>query len=299
MKDQKKNVDVKVKKEDGSEETVAIYVVRPNNNTIKNADRYRAKAWNQCITDGVLTKKELGKLMRDRGIWDDDKDEEERKIVEEIQSLERKLFLGGGDKKRKLSEGQGIAIQMRRLRIKLRELISERLGLEENTAESLSDNAKFDYFVADCTFYANGQKVYKDVEDYNQKSSDEVAFAAAGALAEMMYQVDTKFEENLPENKFLKKFNLVNDELSLVNKAGVLVDVDGRRINDRGHYINEEGKRIDKEGNLLNEDGTYIIQLEYEDDLGTTEASTPAPNVEKSEDSPKENDVKVSEEKTE
>jgi hypothetical protein len=156
---------------------------------------------------------------------------------------------------------------MRRLRIKLRELISQRLALEENTAEALSDNAKFDYLVADCTFYANGQKVYNSVEDYNQKSSDEIAFAAATALAEMLYQIDTKFEENLPENKFLKKFNLVNNDLSLVNKEGELVDIDGRKINEDGYYINVEGGRVDKDGNLLNEDGTYVIQVEYEDDL--------------------------------
>lgn len=266
MKDQKKTVEVEIVNQDGSKEKISIYVVRPSNATIKNADRYRAKTWNQCITEGVLTKKELGKMMRDRGIWDEDKDEEERSILEQIQSLEQKLYLGGGDKKRKLSEGKTIAMDMRRLRIKLRNLISERLSLEENTAEALADNAKFDYFVADCTFYADGKKVYKDVDDYNQKSSDEIAFAAAGALAEMMYQVDSKFEENLPENKFLKKFNLVNEDLSLVNKDGVTVDSEGRRINESGHYIDEQGRRVDKSGNLLEEDGTYVLQIEYEDD---------------------------------
>jgi hypothetical protein len=274
MQNQKKTVDVEITKDDGAKETVGIFVVRPTNATIKNADRYRARTWNQCITEGVLTKKELGKLMRDRGIWDEDKDQEEKAIIQELQDLERNLFLGGGDKKRKLSEGQNIAISMRRLRAKLRELIGERISLEENTAEALADNAKFDYFVADCTFYANGQKVYKDVEDYNQKSSDQIAFAAAGALAEMMYQIDTKFEEGLPENKFLKKFNLVNDELSLVNRDGVLVDANGKKINEFGYYVDDQDRRTDKDGNLLNEDGTYVIQLEYEDDLNQVEDSS-------------------------
>lgn len=267
MKDQKKTIEVELVKEDDSKEKVSIYVVRPSNITIKNADRYRAKTWNQCITDGVLTKKELSKLMYDRGIWNEDKDDQEKDIIDQIQALERKLYLGGGDKKRKLSEGQAIAIEMRKLRGKLRELISERLSLEENTAEALADNAKFDYFVADCTFYANGQKVYKDVDDYNQKSSNEIAFAAASALAEMMYQIDSKFEENLPENKFLKTFNLVNEELSLVNKEGFRVDSEGRKVNELGYYIDENGSRVDKDGNLLNEDGTYVLKVEYEDDF--------------------------------
>lgn len=275
MKDIKKNVTVKIAQEDGSIKEVNIYVSRPSNNTIKNADRYRAKTWNQCINDGILTKKELGQILEKRGVWNDEKAIQESKIATQIQELEKKLYLGLGvdGKKAKLSEGKEWALQMRLLRIQLRELISEKITLEENTAEALSDNAKFDYFVADCTFYENGQKVYKDVDDYNSKSADEIAYAAASALGEMMYQVDTKFEENLPENKWLKKFNLVNEDLSLVNTDGDLVDTKGRKINELGHYIDDQGKRIDLDGNPLESDGTYIIQLDYEDDLNNINKS--------------------------
>ena len=50
--------------------------------------------------------------------------------------------------------------------------------MEENTAESLSDNARFDCLVAECTFHENGSKVYKNIEEYNQNSSDEIAYKA-------------------------------------------------------------------------------------------------------------------------
>lgn len=264
--EKRKDLEVKIVNEIGEEETVKLYVVRPSNNTIKNADRYRAKIWNQCLMDGVLTKKELGTILEKRGIWSKDKEDEQDKIVKELYSLEKELYIGAnGKKKATLDEGKDLAIKMRRLRIKLRDLISERLELEDNTAESLADNSKFDYFVADCTYYANGEKVYKDVEDYNSKSSDEIAFAAAQALGSMIYQLDSKFEESLPENKWLKKFNLVNDELSLVDKDGHLIDINGNKITKDGFYLNEKGQRVDNEGNLLEEDGTYVIQLEYED----------------------------------
>ena len=263
----KKELEVKIR-EGETEKIVKIYVVRPTNNTIKNADRYRAKTWNQCITDGVLTKKELSKILKDRGIWNQAKEDEEGEIVKKLQQLEKSLYgIGIGDKKMKLSEGQNIAIEMRLLRNTLRELIAEKITMEENTAEALSDNAKFDYFVADCTFYENGQKVYSSVDDYNQKSSNEIAFAAAGALAEMMYQLDTKFEDSLPENKWLKKHNLVNQDGALVDRNGETTDLEGRKINKFGHYIDSEGRRIDIDGNLLDEDGNYIEQAVYEDDL--------------------------------
>ena len=269
MKDQKKTVKVEVTKEDGSKQEVTIYVIRPTNNTIKNADRYRAKTWNQCVMDNILTKKELNKIMIDRGIWNENKESEHNSIIEEIQRLEKKLFIGDETtgKKVKISEGQKIAIEMRKLRVKLRELIAEKISMEENTAEALSDNAKFDYFVADCSFYENGQKIFSSIEDYNQKSSDEIAFAAASALAEILYQIDSNFEDYLPENVWLKDFNLVNKDLSLVNKDGQLVDLEGRRINESGEYIDEQGRRVDKYGNLLNPDGTYVLQVEYENDL--------------------------------
>ena len=96
-------------------------------------------------------------------------------------------------------------------------------------------------------------------------SSDfcQFAFAAAAGLAEEMYAIDSKEEENLPENKWLKHFDLVDEELSLVDEHKNLVDTQGRKINEFGHYINEKGNRIDINGNLLDEDGNYKITAKY------------------------------------
>ena len=52
---------------------LTIYVIKPSNETISNADMYRAKIWNKCIRDGIITKKELKALMEERGIWDKSK----------------------------------------------------------------------------------------------------------------------------------------------------------------------------------------------------------------------------------
>ena len=54
-------------------------------------------------------------------------------------------------------------------------MISERLGLEGNTAESLSDNARFDYLVA--VALTENEKVYKTLEEYEERADDEIAFA--------------------------------------------------------------------------------------------------------------------------
>ncbi len=260
-KDKEKVVDVSLDDKD-----LKIVVKKPGNVLMSSAQRVGAKAWTECVREGIMTKKELEKFMNAQGIWDKDKDEKQKSITDAIFSMEKQLYVGGKNGQLRASEGKRIAIEMRRKRNELRDLISERLSLEQNTAESISDNSKFDFLVASCTFYENGQKVYNDMDDYKQRSDDALAYAAATALAGMLYSVDKDFEEKLPENKFLKMFHFVDDNLSLVNEKGETVDLEGRKIDSSGYYVNEEGKRTDKEGNLLDDLGNYIPSLTYVDD---------------------------------
>lgn len=270
MKDKEKKVDVTVTNDDGSEKIVKLVIKRPGNAIMSQAQRVGAKAWTDCVRDGIMTKKELEKFMKAQGIWDDGKDEAQKKIVQEIADLEKRLFVSGKDKGGKLraSEGKEIAVQMRLKRLELRDLVSERIALEQNTAEAISDNSRFDFLVANSAFYENGEKVYTSLEDYREKADSEVGFAAARELAGMLYSVDKDFEAKLPENKFLKMFNFVNEDLSLVNEAGETVDLEGRKIDSEGFYVNDEGKRVDKDGNVLDENGNYIPSLHYLDDDG-------------------------------
>ena len=73
-----------------SDKKIDIYVTRPNHDIIKRADRQKAKTWNQCIRDGVITKKELGVLMEERGIWSQEKTKQEENITKQILELEKK-----------------------------------------------------------------------------------------------------------------------------------------------------------------------------------------------------------------
>jgi len=266
----KNRVDRKVTVGSGDDKTeVEIYVVKPKNDVLKRAERYKSKTWNECIQDGILTKKELGVLMRERGIWDEKKDKEETAITEKILELEKQLYHGKNGKKQKVSVGRDISIEIRKKRSELRDLITEKITLEENTADNLADNARFDYLVAHCTFNKDGTPFYKDFEEYNNTSADEVAFAAAEELGKLLYNLDQKWEKNLPENKFLDKFNLINEDLNLVdpNDPERLIDTKGNRIDKEGYYIDEEGNRVDVDGHSVTEDGTYAMEVEYENDL--------------------------------
>ena len=264
-------------------EKVKVVVRKPTNKVSGEAQRIGAKVWTDCIRDGIMTKKELEVVMKSNGMWDKAKQESQDAIIAELRDLEKRLYLGKKGSKMKLSQAKDIAFEMRKKRLELRDLLAQKIELEGNTAESLSENAKFDYLVANCTFYEDGKNVYNSLEEYNSKSEDPVAFTAAATLAELMYALDKNYEEKLPENQFLIRANLVDEDLSLVDKDGNKVDSKGNRINDLGQYIDEDGNRIDVNGNPLDEEGNYIPQLTYTHENGkAVKLSCPAKKEEES-----------------
>ena len=263
-KEKQKTVEVTL---DGGKK-VKVVVRKPTNRVSGEAQRIGAKVWTDCIRDGIMTKKELEVVMKSNGMWDKSKQESQAAIIADLRELEKKLYLGKKGSKMKLSQAKDIAFEMRKKRLELRDLLASKIELEGNTAESLSENAKFDYLVANCTFYEDGKNVYNSVEEYNDKSEDPIAFSAAATLAALMYSLDKDFEEKLPENQFLIKANLVNDDLALVNKDGNRVDTEGRLINNLGQYVDGDGNRVDIDGHPLDADGNYIPQLTYTHENG-------------------------------
>ena len=265
---------------------VTIKVVKPTNRLNSRAQRIGATVWTQCIQDGVMTKQELMQLMENKGIWGKAEQNKQDEIQADIAALEKQLFINK-KKKIKLSEAKGIAMKMKEKRIELRDHIAKRLELEGNTAEALSDNAKFDFLVANCTLWENGNKVYNSLDEYQDSADDTLAFTAAATLAEMIYAIDAEFEKGLPENAFLKAAGIINEDMEYVDKDGNRVDSKGKKINDLGWYLDDDGNRVDVDGNALNEDGSFVPQVSYIDDETGEEISIEAeeePEEEQQED---------------
>lgn len=191
-----------------------------------------------------------------------------------------------------LKEAKNLAIEMKKTREEVRELISVRTSLDNHSAEGQADNAKFNYLVSSCVVYKeNNQKYFNGLEDYMNRSDDPAALLGAQKLANMIYGLDNNFEKNLPENKFLQKYKFVDDKLRLINKDGKLVDIEGRLIDENGRFINEKGEFVDKYGNRVDKDGEYVVDSQpFLDDDGK-------PIVIDNEAKPVEENNKVSDEK--
>jgi hypothetical protein len=175
-----------------------------------------------------------------------------------ILGLEDKLK-GGGIK---LSEGKEVALEMGKLRSELRMLTAEKSQFSSVTAEGIANNTQFNYFVSACTVYADsGKPVFKSVDDYMAQADDVLGSKAAANLMLLLYNLDPDFEKNLPENKFLREYKFVDDELYFLNKEGQRIDIEGRRVDDKGHYVNDKGERVDRNGKRLDDDGNYIVKF--------------------------------------
>ena len=252
-----KKLEREIIKEDGSK--VDIYVRKPTNGELTRAEKVRVKQWSKFKSDpDIMSKVQLNRYLEERGIWDKQKEKEKAELEKTIADLQDTLSRPG-KRKVKLSQARNTAIELRKKRVEYRDLISEKIELESNTTESLADNARFDYLVTCCTFYKDSdEKVYNSVGDYENDATD-IAFTAAAALGQLLYNLTDSFEASLPENEFLVKQKLADKE----NLA--LIDFDG-------NYVDEDFNVILKKEEL----NAKAPEIEYENDLKPAPKKSPA-----------------------
>ncbi|NBV99897.1 MAG: hypothetical protein EBR67_10420 [Proteobacteria bacterium] len=226
------------------------------------AQREAQKVYNQAFSDAIKTgsivRAKLDDLLKEQGLWDEKKETKFKTIQKQLLDKEKKLAEGGIS----IKQAKTIAIEMKKLRLEMRDLIANRTELDNHTAEGQADNARFNYMVSASVVYKDSQKPYfNNYEDYLNRSSSEVAIKAAQKLASAIYGLDSDFEKKLPENKFLLQYKLVDESLNYIDKNNRRIDEDGRLIDESGRYVDEQGNFVDKEGNPVSESGDYIVNF--------------------------------------
>lgn len=236
-------------------------VKKPGASENRIAQTEYSKVFADSVLKGALLKKKLQQYMIDQKIWDEAKTERFFKLAEIIAESEKTLKKGGIS----LKQAVETAKQMKLDRAELQEMIAERSTIESSTAEGQAENARFQKLLTVCLVYKDGEgsgnPVFNSVDELlNEQNEDRLEIAAKGfdILGQILYKLDDKFEANLPENKFLREWNLMDDKLRFLNEKGELVDFAGRRIDDQGRLINDDGKLVDAKGDLLNEDGEFV-----------------------------------------
>lgn len=231
-------------------------VRKPTKKDLSASQIVYSKAWREALEGGAIVRAKLNDYLTKQGVWDSEKEKKfhdfQAKIAEKVNILNR-----GGIK---ISKAKQTAIEIKKLRQDFTDLISERTNYDAMTAEGCADNARFDYLVTVCVLDPNTNlPLFDSLDDYNAKASEDWAIEAASQLANLVYGLDPKYEQNLPENAFLMKYKFTDDKGRLINKDGHLIDIDKdgkeRLIDEDGFFIayNENGEsyRVDRDGKSI------------------------------------------------
>lgn len=204
-------------------------------------NKYMSKALLSPHSDEVIFRDELDKVMRERNLWDDQKETDSKMLIDVITRSEELLENGGVS----LNVAKKAALDLHDARVKRNILLAKKMSLDAITVEAQAEDARFNYWVSVCLVYNDtGKPVFSSLDDYLNKASEEYAIEGASKLANMLYGIVDNYQELLPENKFLKEFKFVDDNYRLINKDGHYVDRDGRLVNEAGELVDENDNVI-------------------------------------------------------
>jgi hypothetical protein len=250
---------------DGS--TVKTLLRQPTAQDYRDSQVQYNETFRKALDSGALLRQKLTDYMTEQGIWDQDKQDENDKFIDDIAGREEALK-GGGIR---LSRAKEVALELRELRANFRELLSEKNALDANSAEGQADNARFSELIRLCILDpATKTPRFPDQDAYDKNADEPWVVEAAADLAGMIYGLDPDYDKNLEENKFLKEFKFVDEDLRFLNDEGHLVDTDGRLVNQDGRFIayrTEEGKKNKDEDDLyfVNRSGEEVVLVVGDD----------------------------------
>jgi hypothetical protein len=257
---------IKIESKDLEGNDVVVYAVRPTAEETAKAQMASNKTFKKALINGAMVRKTLEAELESQGIWNDEKQEKLEGYQEEIREHLTALKTGGI----KLTEARDLAIKVRIARMEALTLQSEKNEYDSYTAEAQAEGAKITALVSMCLKNEKGESVFKDEDDYREKQEEPWALEGASKLATMVYGIDEGWEADLPENKFLKKYGFVDENLRLIDKTDKFyVTIDGKRINENFQYVDEEGNLVDVDGNRVDDDGLPIVEAQpFLDDDG-------------------------------
>lgn len=266
--------------QDGNE--LALALRTPSASVKQRAQLVYARSYKEAIEGGAMIKQQAENFIRSMNLWDDARETQfqtlRKSLLDGERLIETKRHPDGSPVK--LSEAKEVAIKMNKERQAIQELLSVRNGIEANTADSIAEQARFNYMVAACTVYNDGtwegqpyfskDRLNPSVDDYIDRGTESAAFAAASKLSELIYGSEAEILKRLPENEFLQKFKFMDESGHLINADGHKVDEQGRLVDDEGYFVNSDGERVDSEGNRVDDQGRYVADEEayFVDDDG-------------------------------
>ncbi len=235
---------------------VEYKVRQPTLDENRQAQSEYNRAFNLALKSKCPLEIQVSDILKEQGLWSDKQEQEYNKLRDTILEKEFVLHKGGIYK----SEARKIAIELKNLRREMEALFSPISNFRTRTCEGQAQNAKFDYLVSACVVYSDGRPYFANYEDYLNRQADPVALVGSGKFAELHYRLTEDFQNDLPENKFLKEHGFADDKNRLIDSKGRLISEDGRLINEDNNLVDEDGNLIDILGHKIDKEGNFIVE---------------------------------------
>jgi len=259
-------VSVKLMEVKIGEEVRKVEVRKPTPKIEAEANMAASKVFARLVKEkdegksAFILRAQLNSYLSAIGIYSDQDVEDLGTFSERMKELEE--VIRNPDGKKKKSEGKSAAIELRRVRYAVYMLLMKQADYDKHTVEHYADNARMNYLVSKCICFEGGAPVFNSVEDYESDGIlQEVLREPIKELAALVSQFDPNFENTLPENKFLLKYNFCDKDYRLINKQGQLVDAEGNLVDKEGNAVVKEDDR-EAVGEFLDDDEDETLETD-------------------------------------
>lgn len=192
------------KSKDKTDKEVVLKFTRPNQTLISKGDFIYREFFSKAVRTGIMTNAEANKILKERGIWGEEQEQELVKLRVSLGQLE--LELDGKAKE----DGLELYKKIKGLREETDSLQSIRSSVADNTAESVASEMRTQFFASECVVYNDsGKKVFKDLTEFLQRLDEPLALdsyrqALISNFEHMLgIKMPAELDSTLPEDKWL------------------------------------------------------------------------------------------------
>lgn len=214
----------------------------------------------------MLLRVELDEFLRESGFWTEQDEIDVAKLQAELDETLKAVKKGGI----KLSDGREACIRAGELRAQVFAILAKKQKFDDTTVEAVAENERTDYLIYKCTCYPETMQDYwNSFEDMKNDKVSEAYRKASGAMFEFMNGISADVDKNLPEVRWLRRFNFVDDNLNYTDrKTGKPVDRFNRPVEvldedlDLAEITDNFYGDIKEESPYLDDDGTEVVDEE-------------------------------------
>lgn len=188
-------------------------VVVPNLSVEAEAKKIYMSEYSKALKSGMIPRDRLDDKLKELGILSQEDYDKMEKIRGEIVELLKPLKTGGI----KLKEMREKAVKAQQLRLQLYGMISYRTKYDDMCAESIADDARFNFLVYSCLLEADNKRVFNSYEEWQACTDADFLSKAAAELGNILYPDRGNIFADLPENQFLVNYGFYTKDLSPVD----------------------------------------------------------------------------------